>query len=112
MLALPIASMALLARSSSGEGRRKVAAWITGPLGIGEIPASKGGPAPTALVYGHFDVQPPAPLELWDSPPFEPTIRGGELFARGVADDKGNLYMILKAAAELAAAGTLAVNVR
>ena len=82
------------------------------PLSLGEVPVSKGGPAPTVLVYGHFDVQPPAPLELWESPPFEPTIRDGQLFARGVADDKGNLYMILKAVAELAAAGSLPVNVR
>ena len=64
------------------------------------------------LVYGHFDVQPPAPLELWESPPFEPTIRDEWLYARGVADDKGQLYLLLKAAALLAAEGALPVNVR
>ena len=64
------------------------------------------------LVYGHFDVQPPAPLEQWESPPFEPTIRDEWLYARGVADDKGQLYLLLKAAALLAAEGALPVNVR
>ena len=51
----------------------------------------------TALIYGHYDVQPPDPLELWDSPPFEPTIRDGKLYARGSSDDKGNLFMPIKA---------------
>ena len=64
------------------------------------------------IAYGHFDVQPPAPLELWESPPFEPTVRDGWLYARGVADDKGQLYILLKAAALLAAEGELPVNVR
>jgi acetylornithine deacetylase/succinyl-diaminopimelate desuccinylase-like protein len=83
------------------------------PLVIGEIRASQDGEtAPTVLVYGHFDVQPPAPLEQWESPPFEPTVRDGWLFARGVADDKGQLYLLLKSAAELAATGELPVNVR
>ena len=57
-----------------------------------------GRSAPTVLVYGHFDVQPPAPLEAWESPPFEPTVRDGWLYARGVADDKGQLYLLLQAA--------------
>ena len=64
------------------------------------------------LVYGHFDVQPPDPLELWESDPFELEERDDWLFGRGVADDKGQLYMLLKAASELAAAGELPVNVR
>ena len=80
---------------------------------LGEIRASAGADgAATVLVYGHFDVQPPAPLEAWESPPFEPTIRDEWLYARGVADDKGQLYLLLKAAALLAAEGSLAVNVR
>jgi acetylornithine deacetylase/succinyl-diaminopimelate desuccinylase-like protein len=83
------------------------------PLVIGEFRASKGADkAPTVIAYGHFDVQPEAPLELWESPPFEPTVRDGWLYARGVADDKGQLYILLKAAALLAAEGALPVNVR
>ena len=83
------------------------------PLVIGEIRASvNADSAATVLVYGHFDVQPPAPLEAWESPPFEPTIRGEWLYARGIADDKGQLYLLLKAAALLAAEGALPVNVR
>jgi acetylornithine deacetylase/succinyl-diaminopimelate desuccinylase-like protein len=83
------------------------------PLVIGEIRASEGADdAPTVIAYGHFDVQPETPLELWESPPFEPTVRDGWLYARGVADDKGQLYILLKAAALLAAEGALPVNVR
>jgi acetylornithine deacetylase/succinyl-diaminopimelate desuccinylase-like protein len=83
------------------------------PLVIGELQASRDpDSAPTVLVYGHFDVQPPAPLDEWLSPPFEPTVRGEWLYARGVADDKGQLYLLLKAAALLAAEGALPVNVR
>ena len=62
---------------------------------MGEIPASNGASAaPTVLAYGHFDVQPPAPLELWETDPFEATIRDEWLYARGVADDKGQLWML------------------
>ena len=52
---------------------------------------------PTVLVYGHYDVQPPDPLELWHSGPFEPVIKDGKVYARGSADDKGQLYMHVKA---------------
>ena len=52
---------------------------------------------PTVLVYGHYDVQPAEPLELWTNPPFEPTIVDGKIFARGSADDKGQFYMHVKA---------------
>jgi len=52
---------------------------------------------PTVLVYGHYDVQPPEPLELWTTPPFEPQIRDGNVYARGAVDDKGQLFMVLKA---------------
>jgi acetylornithine deacetylase/succinyl-diaminopimelate desuccinylase-like protein len=83
------------------------------PLVIGEIRASESSDsAPTVIAYGHFDVQPPEPLEGWETPPFEPTVRDGWLYARGVADDKGQLYLLLKAAALLAAEGELPVNVR
>jgi acetylornithine deacetylase/succinyl-diaminopimelate desuccinylase-like protein len=82
------------------------------PLVVGEIPASTGDPAPTVLVYGHFDVQPAGAERLWVSPPFEPTVRDGWLYGRGAADDKGNLYLLLKAVESLAAEGRLPVNIR
>src|SRR5215203_7186393 len=83
------------------------------PLVIGEIRASESAEqAPTVIAYGHFDVRPDAPLDLWESPPFEPAVRDGWIYARGVADDKGQLYLQLKAAALLAAEGALPVNVR
>jgi acetylornithine deacetylase/succinyl-diaminopimelate desuccinylase-like protein len=83
------------------------------PLVVGEIRASPGVESPpTVLCYGHFDVQPPAPLAEWESDPFEPEIRGEWLYGRGVADDKGQLYMLLAAARELAAEGALPVDVR
>ena len=94
-------------------GEAELRDWGGHPLALGEIPASTGdGDRPTVICYGHFDVQPPAPLELWDSDPFEPTLRDGRLYARGVADDKGQLYMLLKAAEELRAADALPVNLR
>jgi acetylornithine deacetylase/succinyl-diaminopimelate desuccinylase-like protein len=93
-------------------GEAELVDWHGQPLAIGEIPASTGDGAPTVLCYGHFDVQPPDPLELWESDPFEPEIRDGNLYARGAADDKGQLYMLLAAARELAQAGELPVNVR
>ena len=83
------------------------------PLVIGELRASSSPEsAPTVLVYGHFDVQPPAPVDLWESDPFELVERDGWLYARGVTDDKGQLYAVLRAAVDLAEAGELPVNVR
>jgi acetylornithine deacetylase/succinyl-diaminopimelate desuccinylase-like protein len=83
------------------------------PLALGELRASRNpDSAATVLVYGHFDVQPPAPLDRWESPPFDPTVRDEWLYARGVADDKGQLYLVLKAATLLAGEGALPVNVR
>jgi acetylornithine deacetylase/succinyl-diaminopimelate desuccinylase-like protein len=94
-------------------GECEVIDWNGQPLAIGEIRASNDpGNAPTVLCYGHFDVQPPDPLELWDSEPFEPVLRDDYLYARGAVDDKGQLYMLLAAARELAQAGELPVNVR
>ncbi len=94
-------------------GKAELQKTVNHPLVIGEIRASENADdAPTVIAYGHFDVQPPDPLEGWDSPPFEPTVRDGWLYARGVADDKGQLYLLLKAAALLAADGELPVNVR
>lgn len=85
------------------------------PLAVGEIRASasfRGARVPTVLVYGHFDVQPPGEEADWSSPPFEPEIRDGWLYGRGAADDKGNLYLLLKAVEALARDGALPVNVR
>jgi acetylornithine deacetylase/succinyl-diaminopimelate desuccinylase-like protein len=75
---------------------------------------SLGAPGkPTVLIYGHYDVQPPEPLEPWLSPPFEPTVRDGNLYARGATDDKGQMFTHLKAAeAWLKAGGGLPVNVK
>jgi acetylornithine deacetylase/succinyl-diaminopimelate desuccinylase-like protein len=82
-------------------------------LALGEIPASGGGEGkPTVLLYGHFDVQPPEPLDEWESDPYELTIREDWAYARGITDDKGQLWMLLKAAEQLAAEGTLPVNLR
>jgi acetylornithine deacetylase/succinyl-diaminopimelate desuccinylase-like protein len=81
------------------------------PMAVGELRAARSD-APTVLSYGHYDVQGAGPLELWDSPPFEPTERDGRLYARGAADDKGNFLPLLHVACELARAGELPVNVR
>lgn len=67
---------------------------------------------PTVLVYGHYDVQPPDPLDLWDSPPFEPVIKDGKIYARGACDDKGQMYMHLKAIEALNEMGELPCNVK
>ena len=100
-----------LIRSAGGEC--DLVDWHGQPLAIGELRASTGADeAPTVICYGHFDVQPPDPLELWESDPFEPEIRGDYLYGRGTVDDKGQLYMLLSAARELARAGELPVNVR
>jgi acetylornithine deacetylase/succinyl-diaminopimelate desuccinylase-like protein len=81
-----------------------------GRLVVGEL----AGPpdAPTVLVYGHYDVQPPDPFELWESDPFTAEIRGEWLYARGVADDKGQLWMQLKAIESLVEEGGVPVTFR
>ena len=77
----------------------------------GRSPASSGArDAPRVVLYGHYDVQPPGPAELWTSPPFEPAVRDGHLYARGASDDKGNLFMLIAAVQRLAAAGELPVR--
>jgi acetylornithine deacetylase/succinyl-diaminopimelate desuccinylase-like protein len=94
-------------------GGRAEAVTVDGgrPIAIGELRCSRPD-APTVLSYGHYDVQAPGPPEAWDSPPFEPTERGGRLYARGAADDKGNFLPLLHVGCELARAGELPVNVR
>jgi acetylornithine deacetylase/succinyl-diaminopimelate desuccinylase-like protein len=67
---------------------------------------------PTVLVYGHYDVQPPDPLELWHSGPFEPVIKDGKIFARGACDDKGQFYMHVKAFETMVQTNTLPVNIK
>lgn len=80
------------------------------PVVIGEWREAED--APTVLVYGHYDVQPAEPLELWTSPPFEPTVRNGNIYARGSVDDKGQLFLHVKALeAHLKTRGKLPVNV-
>jgi acetylornithine deacetylase/succinyl-diaminopimelate desuccinylase-like protein len=101
-------------RIRAAGGEADVVRWDGGrPLVVGEIAASRRPEtAPTVLSYAHFDVQPPDPLELWETPPFELAERAGRLYARGVADDKAHLFMLVEAARQLAAAADLPVNVR
>ncbi len=77
--------------------------WAEGP----RIPGK-----PTLLVYGHYDVQPPDPIDLWKTPPFEPTIRNGNIYARGSTDDKGQVFAIVKAFEAVSRYGEPPVNVR
>ena len=67
---------------------------------------------PTVLVYGHYDVQPADPYELWETPPFEPKVRNGKIYARGACDDKGQMYMHIKALEVMQQAGQLPCNVK
>ena len=108
---------------------RAAADWLVAALtaaGLEHVEASETGghpivyadwlhasDAPTVIVYGHYDVQPVDPLDLWTSPPFEPVIEGDRMLARGAADDKGQIHAhVMAAAALLATAGALPVNVR
>jgi acetylornithine deacetylase/succinyl-diaminopimelate desuccinylase-like protein len=92
-------------------GEAEIVAPNGRPLTVGEVRATDGVAAPTVLAYAHFDVQPPEPLDLWDSEPFVLDERDGVLYARGVADDKAHLFQLLKTTELLAAEGTLPVNV-
>ncbi len=93
-------------------GADKVVIYETAghPVVYGEklIDASK----PTVLVYGHYDVQPVDPLNLWNSPPFEPQIKDGKIFARGSADDKGQFYMHVKALETMVQTNSLCTNIK
>ena len=96
---------------ASGPGQ-VVPARIGHPLVYGEWLNAPG--RPTVLCYGHYDVQPAEPLDEWKSPPFKPEIRNGNIYARGAVDDKGQMWMHVKALESLfiAGGGTLPVNVR
>src|SRR5690625_727021 len=67
---------------------------------------------PTVLVYGHYDVQPPDPLSLWDSAPFEPVIKADKVYARGASDDKGQFYMHVKALETMVKTNTMPCNIK
>jgi acetylornithine deacetylase/succinyl-diaminopimelate desuccinylase-like protein len=100
-------------RAAGGEAELVTVREGGNPLVVGELKASQDADsAPTVLIYGHYDVQGAEPLDLWTSPPFEPEIRDGRVYARGAADDKGNFLPLLAAACDLATEGALPVNVR
>jgi acetylornithine deacetylase/succinyl-diaminopimelate desuccinylase-like protein len=98
-------------RVRSAGGEAEVVDTGRNPLAVGELSAARDG-APTVLIYGHYDVQSVGDPAAWESPPFEPTVRGGRLYARGASDDKGNFLPLLHVACEMARAGELPVNVR
>ena len=97
-----LAAAGLAAELIEGEGN---------PLVYGEWTGAPG--KPTLLLYGHYDVQPPDPLDEWKSAPFEPEVRGDDIFARGSSDDKGQTYILMKAVEGLLKTqGRLPVNVK
>jgi acetylornithine deacetylase/succinyl-diaminopimelate desuccinylase-like protein len=95
---------------SAGADKVEVCPTAGNPIVYGEKITDPS--QPTVLVYGHYDVQPPEPLELWHTPPFEPTIRDGKIFARGACDDKGQMYMHIKAFEVMQNTGGLPCNVK
>jgi len=98
-------------RVSAAGGDARVVATDGNPLAVGELRAAREG-APTVLIYGHYDVQSVGDPAAWTTPPFEPDVRDGRVYARGASDDKGNFLPLLHVACAQAAAGTLPVNVR
>ena len=77
------------------------------PLVVGELRSSRDD-APVVMIYGHYDVQDPGDLADWTSPPFEPTLRNGRVYARGATDDKGNFLPLLHVACAMAVGGRAA----
>jgi acetylornithine deacetylase/succinyl-diaminopimelate desuccinylase-like protein len=101
-----------LVEKLAAAGCQETTIWPTAghPVVFGAYTSSEA--APTILVYGHYDVQPEDPVEGWDSPPFEPTVRDGKLYARGAVDDKGQLYVHAKALETwIATQGSCPVNI-
>ncbi len=102
-----------LAEDMTRVGLQRVKVYPTGghPVVYGEWMGAEG--APTVLIYGHYDVQPVDPLDEWESPPFEPTVRDGKIYARGASDNKGQAFVHLKAIESyLKSTGELPVNVK
>ncbi len=95
---------------AAGADQVKVYATKGHPIVYGEKIISKD--KPTMLVYGHYDVQPPDPLDLWNTPPFEPVLKDGNIYARGSCDDKGQFFMHIKAFEAMMAIGELHCNVK
>ena len=116
------------AKSEHDGDTRKCAEWVKSAMkSIGlqktKIHETKGHPIvygefiqdnqlPTVLIYGHYDVQPPDPIELWDSPPFEPIIKADKIYARGAADDKGQFYMYFAAIKSMILANEVPCNIK
>lgn len=98
------------ARVREAGGTADVLETQKNPLAVGTISCGRTG-APHLLVYGHYDVQTVAPLASWDSPPFEPEVRDGYIYARGASDDKGNFHCLLAALSDLAREGELQCDV-
>src|SRR5699024_9455747 len=80
---------------SLGLNRTEIFETDGNPIVFGELITDES--KPTVLVYGHYDVQPPDPLDLWSTAPFEPTVRNGDIYARGASDDKGQSFTHVKA---------------
>ncbi|MGH2704679.1 MAG: M20/M25/M40 family metallo-hydrolase [Actinomycetota bacterium] len=111
--ALRAAAVWVAERVRSAGGSAHLVEGGGSPLVLGELgPRPAGGSVPTVLIYGHYDVQSPGPLDAWVTPPFEPDIRDGRLYARGACDDKGNFWPLLHTACSMAAEGELPVRVR
>jgi len=98
-------------RVSAAGGDAEVVATSGNPLAVGELRAAQPD-APTVLIYGHYDVQSVGDLAAWTTPPFEPDVRDGRIYARGASDDKGNFLPLLHVACAMASDGGLPVNVR
>ena len=95
---------------AAGASRAEIYPTQGHPIVYGELITDPA--KPTVLVYGHYDVQPPDPLDLWHSGPFDPVIKDGKIYARGACDDKGQFYMHVKALEVMVQSGTLPTNIK